>query len=77
MASVEERVREMVAQRLERDPEEVTMDAKFMEDLGADSLDTTELLMQLEEEYSIEIDDSANEIKTVGDAVEYIQSKMS
>jgi acyl carrier protein len=40
-------------------------------------LDTTELLMQLEEEYSIEIDDSANEIKTVGDAVEYIQSKMS
>lgn len=73
---VQEAVRNIVVEKLDRKPEEVTMDAKFTDDLGADSLDLTELLMALEEEYNIEIDDEANEIQTVGDAVEYIKGKL-
>ena len=75
-ANVVEAVHRIVAERLERKPEEVTDDARFIEDLGADSLDLTELLMALEEEYQIDIDDEANEIQTVGDAVKYIESKL-
>lgn len=74
--SVEEIVKRIIVERLDRKPEEVTTEAKFIEDLGADSLDITELLMALEEEFSIEIDDDANKIETVSDAVEYIQSKV-
>ncbi len=73
---VAEAVKKIVVEKLDRKPEEVTMDAKFIDDLGADSLDITELLMALEEEYNIDIDDEANEIQTVGDAVNYIQSKL-
>ncbi len=73
---VAEAVKKIVIEKLDRKPEEVTMDAKFIDDLGADSLDITELLMALEEEYNIDIDDEANEIQTVGDAVNYIQSKL-
>jgi acyl carrier protein len=54
----------------------VTDNARFVDDLGADSLDQTELLMALEEEFNIEIDDEANSIETVGDAIRYIQSKL-
>jgi len=61
---------------LDRKPEEVKNEASFIEDLGADSLDLTELLMALEEEYQIDIDDEANEIQTVGDAVKYIEDKI-
>ena len=74
--NIEEKIRDIVVERFDRKPEEVTPDARFIEDLGADSLDLTELLMALEEEYNIDIDDEANDIKTVGDAVKYIESRM-
>lgn len=74
--NVAETVRKIVIEKLERKPEEVTMEARFIDDLGADSLDITELLMALEEQYNIDIDDEANEIQTVGDAVKYIESKL-
>ena len=74
--NVGEKVREIIAERLDRKPEEVVDDAKIIDDLGADSLDVTELMMALEEEYEIDIDDEANSIETVGDAVKYIESKM-
>ena len=73
---VAETVKKIVVERFDRKPEEVTIDARFIEDLGADSLDLTELLMALEEEYNIDIDDEANEIRTVGEAVKYIESRM-
>ncbi len=75
-ANVAERIREMIAERLDRKIEEITDNARFIDDLGADSLDQTELLMALEEEFDVEIDDDANEIDTVGDAIKYIQSKL-
>ncbi len=74
--NVAEKVKQIIAEKLDRKPEEVTMEAKFIDDLGADSLDITELLMALEEEYNIDIDDEANQIQTVGDAVKYIESKL-
>ena len=74
--NIPEKVREIIAERLDRKPEEVVDDAKIIDDLGADSLDVTELMMALEEEYNIDIDDEANAIETVGDAVKYIESKM-
>ena len=73
---VAEAVKKIVGEKLDRRPEEITLDAKFIDDLGADSLDITELLMALEEEYNIDIDDDANEIQTVGDAIKYIESKL-
>ena len=76
-ANVEETVKRIVVERLSKDPEEVTLEASFIDDLGADSLDQTELLMALEEEFNVEIDDEANSIETVGDAVNYIKSKLS
>lgn len=74
--NIAEKVREIIAERLDRKPEEVVDDAKIIDDLGADSLDVTELMMALEEEYEIDIDDEANSIETVGDTVKYIESKM-
>jgi len=71
-----ETIRKIIAERLDRKIEEVTDGASLMEDLGADSLDLTDLLMALEDEFGIEIDDEANQIETVGQAIEYIQSKM-
>jgi acyl carrier protein len=76
-ANVEEIVKRIVVERLSKDPEEVTLEASFIDDLGADSLDQTELLMALEEEFNVDIDDEANSIETVGDAVNYIKSKLS
>jgi len=75
-ANVADRIREMIAERLDRKIEEITDTARFIDDLGADSLDQTELLMALEEEFDVEIDDDANDIDTVGDAIKYIQSKL-
>ena len=73
MASIEERVKQIVAEQLGVDDEQVTNEASFMEDLGADSLDTVELVMALEEEFDIEIsDEDAEKIQTVQDAVDYI-----
>lgn len=74
--NVAETVTRLVIEKLDRKPEEVTMEARFIDDLGADSLDITELLMALEEEYNIEIDDEANAIQTVADAVHYIEGKV-
>ncbi|MEK7793758.1 MAG: acyl carrier protein [Candidatus Hydrogenedentota bacterium] len=75
-ANVEEIVKRIVVERLSKDPEEVTLEASFIDDLGADSLDQTELLMALEEEFNVDIDDEANSIETVGDAVNYIKAKL-
>jgi acyl carrier protein len=67
------RVREIIMEQLEVEAHQVTEDAKFIEDLGADSLATIELVMALEEEFDIEIpDEDADKIKTVKDAVEYL-----
>ena len=73
MASTEERVKQIVAEQLGVDDAQVTPEASFMDDLGADSLDTVELVMALEEEFDIEIsDEDAEKIQTVQDAVNYI-----
>ncbi len=75
-ASVEEKVKMIVMDRLSKTSDEVTLEASFIDDLGADSLDQTELLMALEEEFNVDIDDEANTIETVGDAVTYIAAKV-
>lgn len=73
MASIEEKVQQIIAEQLGVDEAQVTSDASFMDDLGADSLDTVELVMALEEEFDIEIsDEDAEKIQTVQDAVNYI-----
>ena len=70
---VEQRVREIVAEQLERDVNEVTKTASFIDDLGADSLDIVEMVMKMEEEFGIEIpDEEAEKIKTVNDVIQYI-----
>ncbi|MDK1020805.1 MAG: acyl carrier protein [Candidatus Hydrogenedentes bacterium] len=74
--SVEDKVKEIVMERLSKTSDEVTLEANFIDDLGADSLDQTELLMALEEEFNVDIDDEANTIETVGDAVTYIAAKV-
>ena len=74
--SVESRVKEIIVDQLGVDEKEVTLEAKFIDDLGADSLDLVELVMALEEEYDTEItDEDAEKIQTVGDAIEYIKSR--
>lgn len=71
--SVEERVKNIIVEQLGVEAAQVTEGAKFVEDLGADSLDTVELVMALEEEFSIEIpDEDAEKIGSVGDAINYI-----
>ena len=73
MSDVAERVKKIVIEHLGVDAEKVTEGASFIDDLGADSLDTVELVMAFEEEFGIEIpDDAAESIVTVGDAVKYI-----
>lgn len=74
--SVEEKVRSIIAEQLGVKPEEVTPQASFIDDLGADSLDTVELVMALEEEFGIEIpDEEAEKLVKVGDAIKYIEEK--
>lgn len=74
MASTEERVKDIIVEQLGVDRDEVTSEASFIEDLGADSLDTVELVMALEEEFDIEIpDEEAEKISTVGEAIEHIK----
>lgn len=75
MATTFERVREIIVDQLGVDPEEVTMEANFREDLEADSLDLVELIMRFEEEFGGEIsDEQAQEIVTVGNAVKHLDS---
>lgn len=77
MATVDERVKKIIAEQLGVEEEEVTLEAHFVEDLGADSLDTVELVMALEEEFEIEIpDEDAEKILTVGKALDYIKEKV-
>jgi acyl carrier protein len=74
--SVEEKVKEIIVDQLGVDEKQVTADASFIDDLGADSLDTVELVMALEEEFDIEIpDDEAEKIATVQDATNYVKSR--
>ena len=74
MAAVADKVKSIIVEQLGVDEEEVTPDASFVDDLGADSLDTVELVMAFEEEFDIEIpDEDAEKIATVGDAVKYIE----
>ena len=76
--AVADRVRAIIAEQLGVKLEEVTDAASFIEDLGADSLDTVELVMALEEEFGIEIpDEDAEKMAAVGDAIKYIESKIA
>ena len=76
--SVEQKVKEIIVEQLGVDPEQVTQEASFVEDLGADSLDTVELVMALEEEFDLEIpDEDAEKIITVGDAIDYIEKNLT
>ncbi|MFZ2656913.1 MAG: acyl carrier protein [Victivallales bacterium] len=76
MDSIADRVKEIVVKQLEVSPDQVTPEAKFIEDLGADSLDQVEVVMALEEEFDIEIpDEDAEKLATVGDAIKYIVEK--
>jgi acyl carrier protein len=73
--NVEQGVRRIIVEQLAVSEEEVTPEASFVDDLGADSLDQVELVMALEEEFNIEIsDENAEKLKTVGDAVKYIET---
>lgn len=73
MSDIAKRVKEIVAEQLGVEESQVVPEASFMDDLGADSLDTVELVMALEEEFDIEIpDEDAEKIQTVNDAIEYI-----
>jgi acyl carrier protein len=73
--SVDKKVKEIVAEQLGKDVNEITTGASFIDDLGADSLDIVELVMKMEEEFGIEIpDEEAEKIKTVTDVVEYIKA---
>ena len=74
MPSLEEKVNQIVVEQLDVDPADVTPDASFVDDLGADSLDRVELVMAFEEAFGLEIpDEDAEKILTVKDAVDYIQ----
>ncbi len=76
MSSVFDKVKAIIIEQLSVEEEEVTMEATFVDELGADSLDIVELVMAFEEEFDIEIpDEDAEKIKTVGDAVKYIEEK--
>ena len=74
--SVADRVKEIIVEQLGVNPDQVTPEAKFIEDLGADSLDTVELVMAFEEEFGAEIpDEDAEKLQTVGDVIKYIEDR--
>ena len=76
--SLEERIKNLVVAQLGVDAAKVTKDSSFIDDLGADSLDTVELVMAFEEEFDIEIpDEDAQKIKTVSDVIDYMKDKVS
>lgn len=74
MSEIAERIRAIISDQLMVEPEEVTDEASFVEDLGADSLDTVELIMEFEDEFGIEVsDEDAEKISTVGEAIAYLE----
>jgi acyl carrier protein len=74
--SIQEKVKEIIVEQLGVNPEQVVPEAKFIEDLGADSLDTVELVMAFEEEFEIEVpDEDAEKLQTVGDVYKYVEEK--
>jgi acyl carrier protein len=76
MSEVAQKVKSIIAEQLGVKPEEVTDSASFVDDLGADSLDTVELVMALEEEFGIEVpDEDAEKMTTVGEAIRYVEDK--
>lgn len=73
--NTQEKVKDIIVEQLGVNPEQVTTDAKFIEDLGADSLDTVELVMAFEEEFGIEVpDEEAEKLQSVGDVVAYVDA---
>jgi len=75
---IEAKVKNIIVEELDVDLAEVTAEASFIDDLGADSLDTVELIMKFEEEFDIEIsDDEAGNLKTVGQAIEHLKKKLA
>lgn len=76
--SILEKVRKIIIDELSLEEKEISMDSNFREDLGADSLDTVETIMRIEEEFGIEIpDEEAEELKTLSDLVEYLDKKLN
>jgi len=77
MSNVAKKVKQIIAEELRVKPEEITENARFIDDLGADSLDSIELVMALEEKCNIEIsDEDAEKLTTVGEAIKYIEGKL-
>jgi acyl carrier protein len=77
MADVQQRIIQLIADQLEKDPSEIKPEMSFADDLGADSLDLVELIMTVEEEFNIEIpDEDAEKIKFVKDAIDYVKAKI-
>ncbi|MDP8208792.1 MAG: acyl carrier protein [Candidatus Electryonea clarkiae] len=73
-----QKVKEIIVEQLGVDPSEVTLEASFIDDLGADSLDTVELVMEFESAFDIEIpDEDADQLATVGSAIEYLEKKLA
>ena len=78
MSEQYDKVKEIIIDKLGVEESKITLEAKFIDDLGADSLDTVELVMAFEEEFNVEIpDDAAEKIQTVGQAVDYISTKLN
>ena len=76
--SIEEKTREIIVEQLGVNPEQVASNARFIEDLGADSLDTVELVMAFEEEFGVEVpDEEAEKLLTVGDVIRYVEEKQT
>jgi len=76
MSDIEEKVKKIIEEKLSVNADQITTEARFAEDLKADSLDTVELVMALEDEFGLDIpDEEADKIKTVGDAIKYIVTK--
>ena len=74
--SIEQRIKDIIVEQLGVNADQVTPEAKFIEDLGADSLDTVELVMALEEEFGLEIpDEEADKLQTVGDVIKYVEDQ--
>ncbi|MBK8090631.1 MAG: acyl carrier protein [Verrucomicrobiaceae bacterium] len=72
--NIQEKVKDIIVEQLGVNPEQVTLEAKFIEDLGADSLDTVELVMAFEEEFGIDVpDEEAEKLQSVGDVVRYVE----